>query len=88
MDDSAPRLKLRLKLLGEGLARAQEALFRADSEISSLLGTGFPIEQMDLEFQAELRARIGLEALCREIERLKARGSPAPARPEGARIIA
>jgi hypothetical protein len=78
MDGSTAAQGDQLESLEHGIAAAHAAVLLADAQIDSLIAAGFPIEQMDLEFQASFRARVELAGLLRDIDQLKAARNARP----------
>jgi hypothetical protein len=77
MDDNVLDPQSMFVQLAVELAAAQVAEAVADAQIDDLIGSGFPIEQMDLEFQSAFRAKAAVAALQREIEQLRTARRPA-----------
>jgi hypothetical protein len=72
MDEDAVAQDGKLEFLERGIAGAHAAVLLADAQIDSLIAAGFPIEQMDLEFQASFRARVELAGILRDIAQVNA----------------
>jgi Tfp pilus assembly PilM family ATPase len=68
MASGSPR-SLKVSLQVEYVA-ARTELERAELDITSLADAGFPIEHMDLEFQAQSRARATLNRIQEKLRQL------------------
>jgi hypothetical protein len=88
MDGNAVAQGDKLDFLESGVAAAHAAVLLADAQIDSLIAAGFPIEQMDLEFQASFSARVELAGILRDIEQVKAARSARPFSRPGAAAMA